>query len=233
MGNEVLKKYRRSKKGVLTNIYDHLKRRNKAKFGMELTFTSKEFQEKYIDDNDFLNIYNGWVDSGYQYYKKPSVDRKNPDEPYIFENMQFMTWEENRKKGEKERSRIVTSISMFDLDGKHIKDFDSVKQNEEAVEMINNVLSSDYHFDETLGYQLTSDDFVWLEKSKEALEKQIPKFVLCPKGFRGMRDTRFHCPDCKSLTRQREEFCHVCGQHVKYPKEVYDKENNKWIFYWN
>lgn len=128
MGNEVLKKYRRSKKGVLTNIYDHLKRRNKAKFGMELTFTSKEFQEKYIDDDDFLNIYNGWVDSGYQYYKKPSVDRKNPDEPYIFENMQFMTWEENRKKGEKERSRIVTSISMFDLDGKHIKDFDSVKQ---------------------------------------------------------------------------------------------------------
>ena len=42
--------------------------------------------------------------------------------------MQFMTWEENRRKGEKERSRITTSVSMFDLSGKHIKDFESIKE---------------------------------------------------------------------------------------------------------
>lgn len=56
------------------------------------------------------------------------MDRINPDKPYIFENMQFMTWEENRKKGQKERSRITTSVSMFDLSGNHIKDFESIKQ---------------------------------------------------------------------------------------------------------
>lgn len=105
--------------------------------------------------------------------------------------------------------------------------------NEEAVKGIDDVLSSDYYFDESLGYQLTSYDFGWLEKSREALEKQISKFVLCPKGFQGFRDTRFHCPSCKSLTRQREEFCHICGQHVKYPKEVYDEESHTWVFDWS
>lgn len=47
--------------------------------------------------------------------------------------------------------------------------------NEEAIKKIDDVLSSDYHYDETLGYQLTSDDFEWLEEAKKALEKQIPK----------------------------------------------------------
>ena len=44
----------------------------------------------------------------------------------------------------------------------------------EAIKYIDDVLSSDYHYDETLGYELTSDDIEWLEMAKEALEKQVP-----------------------------------------------------------
>ena len=128
MKYEATKKYRKTKKGVLTNIYGKIKTRNKKKFGEELNFTLKQFQEKYIDDKKFISAYNAWVKSNYEYYKKPSVDRINPDKPYIFENMQFMTWEENREKGEKERARVTTSVSMFDLSGNHIKDFESIKQ---------------------------------------------------------------------------------------------------------
>ncbi len=72
-----------------------------------------------------------------------------------------------------------------------------------------------------------------VEFAIEALEKQIEKFVDCPKGFRGVRDTRYYCPTCKALTRQREAFCHKCGQSVKYPKEVYDKENNRIVLDWS
>ena len=104
---------------------------------------------------------------------------------------------------------------------------------QEAINCIDDVLNSEYHYDESLGYQLTSDDFEWLEMAKSALETITPKFVLCPKGFQGIRDTRFYCPTCKSLTRQRENFCHKCGQAVKYPKEVFEKENNRWVFDWS
>ena len=103
---------------------------------------------------------------------------------------------------------------------------------QEAIDRINDVLNSEYHFDETIDYQLTSDDFEWLEMARAALEQITPKFVLCPKGFQGIRDTRFYCPACKSLTRQREIFCHKCGQAVKYPKEVFEKENNRYVFDW-
>ena len=66
-----------------------------------------------------------------------------------------------------------------------------------------------------------------------ALEKQIPKFVLCPKGWRGMRDTRYYCPACNFLTRQHEKICHKCGQAVKYPREVYVKVENRIVLDWS
>lgn len=43
---------------------------------------------------------------------------------------------------------------------------------DEAIENIETVLNSDYHYDETIGYQLTSDDFDWLEMAISALRFQ-------------------------------------------------------------
>lgn len=43
----------------------------------------------------------------------------------------------------------------------------------EAIKYIDDILSSEYYYDETLGYQLTSDDIEWLEMAKEALKKQF------------------------------------------------------------
>ena len=80
--------------------------------------------------------------------------------------------------------------------------------NEEAIKQIDDVLSSDYHYDETLGYQLTSDDFGWLEKSKKALEKQIPKK---PRKTR----TEIVCPTCATLVGS-SPYCRYCGQAIDW-----------------
>ena len=80
--------------------------------------------------------------------------------------------------------------------------------NEEAIKQIDDVLSSDYHYDETLGYQLTSDDFEWLEKSKKALEKQIPKK---PTKTR----SEIVCPTCKTLIGS-SPYCRYCGQAIDW-----------------
>lgn len=66
-----------------------------------------------------------------------------------------------------------------------------------------------------------------------ALEKQIPRFVLVPKGFEGISRTRYHCPSCKAMTRDHEKFCHKCGQAVKYPKVVVSKAENKLVLDWS
>lgn len=64
-------------------------------------------------------------------------------------------------------------------------------------------------------------------------DKATPEFVSCPKGFQGMRDTRYYCPNCKKAMRRYEAYCHNCGQAVRYPKEVYDKLKNKWVLEWD
>lgn len=45
----------------------------------------------------------------------------------------------------------------------------------EAIEAIEIVLGSDYNYDETIGYQLTSDDFEWMEMAKVALQERIDR----------------------------------------------------------
>lgn len=81
--------------------------------------------------------------------------------------------------------------------------------NEEAIKCIDDVLSSDYHYDETLGYQLTSDDFEWLETAKSALEKQIPKKPNIYNKFER------HC-ECGAILKTYQNYCNDCGQALDW-----------------
>ncbi len=93
----------------------------------------------------------------------------------------------------------------------------------EDIEAIDDVLSSEYHYDETLGYQLTSDDFEWLENAKSALEKQIPKK---PIDVRTPVVTWGLCPVCKGELNKlggnpnrvfsHMNYCPDCGQRIDW-----------------
>lgn len=57
-----------------------------------------------------------------------------------------------------------------------------------------------------------------------------PKLVTCPKGWKGVRYTRFHCPGCKKVLKKGEAYCHKCCQALIFPAARYDKENNRiWL----
>lgn len=47
-------------------------------------------------------------------------------------------------------------------------------------------------------------------------EKEIPKRVLWS-GWKGMRDTRYKCPNCKKPVRNTDIYCHRCGQKLMFP----------------
>ncbi len=87
----------------------------------------------------------------------------------------------------------------------------------EVIDCIDDVLNSEYHYDESLGYQLTSDDFEWLEKAKNALEKQIPKKPNIH-GYREGREVNtisYTCPICNKHIG-RDAFCKHCGQALDW-----------------
>lgn len=96
---------------------------------------------------------------------------------------------------------------------------------EEAIKCIEDVLDSDYHYDESLGYQLTSDDFEWLEKAKEVLKKRTPQKPIIESAHYVDFDD-FLCPFCKNKIISRldgkwtvgkpQKYCDECGQALDW-----------------
>jgi hypothetical protein len=84
--------YRKTQKGVLTNMYQHMKTRH------EVSFSLKEFQNRFIEDKKFIRIYNEWLKSGYNKQFKPSLDRIDNKKGYTINNTQMLSWTENRYK---------------------------------------------------------------------------------------------------------------------------------------
>lgn len=87
---------------------------------------------------------------------------------------------------------------------------------QEAIENINNILYSDYLCDESIDYQLTTDDIKCLEMSKEALEKQIPKKTTKRQYVPNGTLIYGHCPNCDWFTENFFKYCRNCGQALDW-----------------
>jgi len=64
---------------------------------------------------------------------KPSIDRINNNKGYSFDNIQIMTWAENKAKGHRDHKSCKLQIDQkptcqFSLDGKLIKEYPSQSQ---------------------------------------------------------------------------------------------------------
>lgn len=117
---ESTQKYRKTPKGVLTNMFNHMKNRNYVEF------TLQQFQEMFLNDIKFIRIYKEWVKSGYNKQFKPSLDRIDCKKGYLKNNIQMMSWAENRFKQSKydgKRGRKPRVIQM--KGGEVIKVFQS------------------------------------------------------------------------------------------------------------
>ena len=63
----------------------------------------KSYIERFYNDRQFNLIYEAWLDSGKQTYKKPSLDHILPRSKggtNCIDNLQFLSWFENRCKND-------------------------------------------------------------------------------------------------------------------------------------
>ncbi len=95
--------YRKSKKGVITNIYAHQLSRSRERWLDYPEYSLRELQDVYLNDIKFNRIYNEWIKSGYTKEMKPSIDRINNKKWYSLDNIQILTWKDNRYKQSMER----------------------------------------------------------------------------------------------------------------------------------
>ena len=93
-----LTKYRRTPKGVTANMLARQRSSSKHRGHPEPDYSLEEFREWVLSHPNFASMYDTWVESDYDKYLKPSVDRLNDYEGYSFDNIQLVTWKANLKK---------------------------------------------------------------------------------------------------------------------------------------
>lgn len=112
---------RKMPKVFITEAYMSQRTNCKTRDMPQPTYTREELQTWLITKTNFKELYLAWKRSGYDKYLKPSVDRINENESYSLDNIQLMTWKENKLKGEQsckegKRYHLVRSVCSFDLE---------------------------------------------------------------------------------------------------------------------
>jgi len=153
-------RYRRTKKGVLTNMYHHMKSRHNIDFSLQ------EFHSMYLTDRKFIRLFNDWTKSNYNKQLKPSLDRIDNRKHYYAGNINMMTWAENRFKQAKldgKRGRKPKVIQM--LGNKVIKVFMSQRHAVKELGLSQGNLSEVLN-----GKRKTIDGYAFVYEDKELLK---------------------------------------------------------------
>lgn len=113
------------------------------------SYSRNELKEWIFNQAKFYKLYHDWVQSGFVSDLRPSIDRINNEKGYSFDNIQLVTWKENRenffkdlknnkKKYFKKKRKRVLQISP---DGKVIHEYDSTYEAEEKTGISNSSIS--------------------------------------------------------------------------------------------
>ena len=161
---ENVKRYNKTKKGLLSVIFNSQKH-NSKKRNMELPkYTKEELKEWLFSQKNFEELYNNWENNDYISIYKPSIDRLNNYKPYSLDNIQLVTWEYNRKKSHEDvkngiNNKQATKIIQLSKDYEVIKVFNSI--NIASRELLK---STHKNISKVLDkYDRTAYGFVWLK----------------------------------------------------------------------
>ena len=131
--NELKKIKRRTKKGLIAQIYYNKKIHSKHRGHSMPTYTKEDLIDWCFSQPKFHLLYDNWKRLDFQKDYVPSVDRKNDYIGYSINNIQITTWANNKKKGESDKKNGINNknnktVLQFTLDGKYIAEFHSVAQ---------------------------------------------------------------------------------------------------------
>lgn len=124
-------KYRKTKLGLSAIILKHQRLSSKRRNHPPPKYDIYQFRNWLFNQELFHVLFEQWEKSGYKYELTPSVDRINNYLSYTFENIQLMTWIENRNKShEDEKNGILFTghkkVAQYTLSGKKINEFISI-----------------------------------------------------------------------------------------------------------
>ncbi len=96
--NKRAKKFKRSKSGVISQLYSAQKASSKKRGHRPPEYSREELKDWLYSQSLFHELYSEWVQSGYIKRLKPSVDRDRDETHYCFSNIRLCQWQENNRK---------------------------------------------------------------------------------------------------------------------------------------
>jgi len=102
----------------INQLYKAMVRNSRKRKHNPPCFSISEFKEWITSQPRFENIIKNWVDSSFNTYLAPSVDRIDDNVGYMFSNMQLVTWVENMEKSHNDRSH---EVYVYDIKGNLVK----------------------------------------------------------------------------------------------------------------
>lgn len=82
----------------ITQTFSSIRHKSKRRGDKIPTFTKKELRD-WLLENNLREKWIDYIESGFDKFKKPSIDRIDDFGIYEFSNMQLITWRENMIKG--------------------------------------------------------------------------------------------------------------------------------------
>ena len=158
-------KYRKTQRGVITNIYHKQIYHCKHRGSPVPTYTLEQLQNKFLNKRTFRRIYLKWRGSNYDMQLKPSIDRIDCLKPYSLENIQVLTWAENRYKQRFELGRIRARAVYCLAGGALVATYKSVTEAVRATGLHQGNISSCLH-----GARKTCGGYVWSYQNPELLD---------------------------------------------------------------
>lgn len=124
--------YYRSKTGVVSKIYGHQKQSAKHRKMHAPSYTKENLRSWLFSQKLFHTLHESWVKTGYERESVPSVDRKDDYLSYTLDNIQLMSWGENKNKGNSDRKNGINNkeskaVIQFDKNGVFIAEYHSIR----------------------------------------------------------------------------------------------------------
>lgn len=123
-------------KNHISQMYGGMKKHCKTRIKNEninysVDFTKDQFTN-WLMENNYKELHVNWAVSNFDIMFTPSVDRLNDYIGYSFDNIQLVTWKENKNKAYKDRkkgknNKLNKAIIQYDLDGNKLNEFHSIR----------------------------------------------------------------------------------------------------------
>lgn len=168
-------RWRKTKRGLVTNLFHKMKSRHEVNFDLN-------YLHEFSICIKFNRLFTEWVKSNYDKRLKPSIDRINSKKGYSKNNIQWLTWEENRYKQRMEckltRARLVGQFTGENM----INSFRSVSEAVIKTGIPQGNLSSCLS-----GKRKTCHGYIWkyidTRKRSHAIKMTSRVCGACPKEF--------------------------------------------------